>query len=59
MGLANKSELKYVIKDSLSSYTWLSPCSSVDSDAATSALSKRITCYDCIKGLVTDQGSHF
>lgn len=39
MGTVERSELKYVlvIRDDLSSYTWLWPCSSADSEAATSA----------------------
>lgn len=45
MGPPERSELKYVlvIKDDLSSYTWLWPCGSADSEAATYALSKWIS----------------
>lgn len=47
MGPAEGSQLKYLllIKDDLSSYTWLHPSENADSDAATSALFKWIACF--------------
>lgn len=61
MGPAAGSDLKYilVIKDDVSSYTWLHACSNADSDAATNALSRWFACFGCMHWLVTDQGSHF
>lgn len=57
MGPAEKSDLKYilVIKDDISSYTWIHPCTSSDSDAAESALSTWIACFGEMDWIVTDQ----
>lgn len=61
MGPSNIEGLTYVllIKDDLSSYTWLHPCANADSEAATNAIAKWISCFGCMPWLVTDQGSHF
>lgn len=48
-----------VIKDDLSSYTWIFPCERADSDAVTAALGKWIACFGEISCLVTDQALHF
>lgn len=60
MGPPKGINLKYVllIKEDISSYTWLCPCESLDRDAATSAFFKSMACLKCMKCLVTDQGSH-
>lgn len=60
MGPAEKSSLKFLllIKDDISSYTWLYPCENADSDVATSGLAKWMACLGSMEWLVTDQGSH-
>lgn len=47
--------MKYVII----SYVWLQACTSADSDAAVSILSRWPACFRCIEWLLTDQGSRF
>lgn len=61
MGPSDNNNLTYIllIKDDLSSYTWLHPCASADSEAATNAIAKWISCFGCMGWLVTDQGPHF
>lgn len=61
MGPAEENDLKYVlvIKDEISSYSWLSSCVSSDRKVAKSAVLKLIACFGCMGWLVTDHGSHF
>lgn len=59
-GAAGNEDLKYslVIKDYISSCTWLRPCERADSDVPTAALGKWITLFGEMSWLVTDQGLH-
>lgn len=61
MGPAEECNLKYVliVKHDVSSYTGLCPCNSADSDTATTAIGKWITCFGETGWLETDQCSHF
>lgn len=61
MGPANGSNVKYLllIKDDLSSYSWIHPCNNAERDAVTIALLKWMECLGCMEWLVTDQGSRF
>lgn len=60
MGPSNCDDLAYVllIKDDLSSYTWLCPCPSADSEAATKAIAIWIACSGSMQWLGTYQSSH-
>lgn len=52
---------KYVliVRDDLSSYTWLFPTDSATSEAAAEALTTWIASFGSMNWLVSDQGSHF
>lgn len=54
----NKSDVTYLmlIKDDLTSYTWLYPCENADSAAVTYVISKWIFCFGGMDWLVTSQG---
>lgn len=60
MGPARRRNLKYIliIKDDISSYTWICPSENADSDAAKTAQDKWISCFGNTDWLVTYQGSH-
>ena len=55
------TEIKYVlvIKDDLSSYVWLKPCSSANSETAAHEISRWIRTFTAMFYWVSDQGSHF
>lgn len=57
MGPAEESNVKYmlIIKDGISSYTGLCPCDNVDSDAASAAVAKWVTCFGLMDWLLTNQ----
>lgn len=61
MGPTEKTNLKYVLllKDDLTSYSWLMPFQNQDSEAAVSALSKWIAAFGKMDWLVSDRGPHF
>lgn len=60
MGISSY-EFKYVLilRDDLSSYTWIWPSKAACADEAATALAKWISCFGTPVWLVTDQGSHF
>lgn len=57
-GRGKQLENILIIKHDMSSFTWLLPCISVDSDAAVSKLLRCISCFRGTDRLVTDQRSH-
>lgn len=61
VGTWAECELNYmlVIRDDLSSYTWLHACKNVDNDAVTHVLSTWCSCSGCMEWLLTYQGSPF
>lgn len=61
MGPAEESNLKYMllVRSDISFYTWSFPSVEADSDAATNAISKWISCFGCRDWLGTDQETHF
>lgn len=61
MGTAEQSSLEHmlVVRNDISSYTWLQLCVNSNSDAEVSTIAKWISCFAVIVRLVTDQGSHF
>lgn len=61
MGPSTKDELKYILilKDDLTSFTWLFASSSPDAETATNAIARWISTFGSMDWLVSDQGSHF
>lgn len=56
MGPAEGSNVKYIliVTNDIISYTWLFPSNNVDSDAATTAIGRWITCFGEMDWLVAD-----
>ena len=48
-----------VVKDDLSSYCWLKPCSSANAEHTTTVLAQWIRTFTAPRTWVSDQGSHF
>lgn len=61
MGVAAEQDFKYllVLKDDLSSYTWLLPSHAPDAESAANALEKWIAAFGSMSWIVSDRGSHF
>lgn len=61
MGLAEKTKLKYVLvlKNDLTSYSWMMPFENLDGEAVVLALSKWITAFGRMEWPVSEIGPHF
>lgn len=61
MGSSNNNNVRYIflIKNDFSTYSWLHPCDSADSEFATNAIAKWTSCFGSMQWLVADHNPYF